>query len=337
MNLLDQLAVKSQESLSAVTPRPHRCTTYDVSPTFIDDIEIAPDRTVWIASRMGAIRYDPIRDDWTTFTSEQGLPSDKPSTVTIEGESVWLTFRDKVGVSHHDGERWRTYTTVDGLPSNEVFDMTVDADGTAWFATREGVSRWDRAANTWTSYDKEKALAGYQVLRIRAASDGSIWFSGIWNATHLTFDKETGEPVWKTYDESSVSLASDHAVSFREMVLAYDGKVWVKGWPGHGYDRRIDRIIVLDPEMETWSKSSCCQWSVRAFAPTENGGLWVGDDHGVDFIPQPFGAEVKRIDLLYLNTDDGLASNDIWCIAVESDVVIWVGTDKGVSRCEIGQ
>jgi ligand-binding sensor domain-containing protein len=47
------------------------------------------------------------------------------------------------GLLRYDGETFTTYTTADGLAGDTVRGVHEDEDGTLWFATTGGLSRWD--------------------------------------------------------------------------------------------------------------------------------------------------------------------------------------------------
>lgn len=47
------------------------------------------------------------------------------------------------GVAHYDGKKWRNYTMQDGLSGNIVFSIAEAKDGTLWFGTNRGLSRFD--------------------------------------------------------------------------------------------------------------------------------------------------------------------------------------------------
>jgi ligand-binding sensor domain-containing protein len=68
------------------------------------------------------------------------------------------------------------YTTADGLPSNTINDMLQDDAGFMWFATDEGVSRFD--GHHFTNYRKADGLADDDVIRLGKDHEGRIWFLG---------------------------------------------------------------------------------------------------------------------------------------------------------------
>jgi len=64
------------------------------------------------------------------------------------------------------------YTTETGFPSQELYDVVTDASGYIWFASSEGLSRFDglRTVNMKLSPSVRKSLSG-----LRVGSDGNIW------------------------------------------------------------------------------------------------------------------------------------------------------------------
>ncbi len=92
---------------------------------------------LWFGTRgSGAYQFDG--QDWI-----QHLPGRdaRPTLVDREG-NVWAV-SDENGVYRYDGAAWTRYGVEDGLVSNTVFDVTEAQDGSLWFATAAGVSRFD--------------------------------------------------------------------------------------------------------------------------------------------------------------------------------------------------
>ena len=60
------------------------------------------------------------------------------------------------------------YTERDGLANERVRAVSVTPDGTLWFGTSDGVSRFD--GKEWTTYQE-----GYVIPAVATALDGSLW------------------------------------------------------------------------------------------------------------------------------------------------------------------
>ncbi len=66
------------------------------------------------------------------------------------------------------------FSEEEGLPSNDVYDVLVDADGLMWFATDNGVSRYD--GNKFLNFDVADGLPANSVLKLYEDLYGRIWF-----------------------------------------------------------------------------------------------------------------------------------------------------------------
>jgi ligand-binding sensor domain-containing protein len=84
------------------------------------------------------------------------------------------------------------YTVKDGLPGAIVYHALQDKNGFIWFATNQGVSRFD--GRTFKNYAKENGLPDNEILRLYLDRNNNMWFisiSGIpsvyYNGTIRTF------------------------------------------------------------------------------------------------------------------------------------------------------
>jgi signal transduction histidine kinase/ligand-binding sensor domain-containing protein len=80
-----------------------------------------------------------------------------------------------VAPAHAERLAARVYTTADGLSNDRVDRGTRDPRGFLWFATGDGVSRFD--GQTFTRFGLADGVPGAWVLDIAASRDGVIWAS----------------------------------------------------------------------------------------------------------------------------------------------------------------
>jgi ligand-binding sensor domain-containing protein len=66
------------------------------------------------------------------------------------------------------------YTVNDGLPSSKIYDIHQDGKGYIWFATENGVSRFN--GYTFTNFTTREGLASNSTLRLYEDYRGRIWF-----------------------------------------------------------------------------------------------------------------------------------------------------------------
>ncbi|WP_340111274.1 T9SS type A sorting domain-containing protein [Maribellus mangrovi] len=82
-------------------------------------------------------------NSWTEYLSL----NETFSLQAIDGQNkIWFTIGSK-GIAHFNGMDWTYYTTSNSsLPSNNVNQIAIDADGTKWIATENGLASLKLAA-----------------------------------------------------------------------------------------------------------------------------------------------------------------------------------------------
>jgi ligand-binding sensor domain-containing protein/anti-sigma regulatory factor (Ser/Thr protein kinase) len=116
---------------------------------------------------------------------------------------------------------WRNYTSTDGLPSNEVYGMMEDRRGFLWFATDQGLCRFNgyefsRPVDTSTH-------ASGSAFKIMEDAQGQIWFSRM-DATLWLINKDTVRP-WQFNNVPKEYLGKFRV--FNGFILEKDGTVWL--------------------------------------------------------------------------------------------------------------
>ncbi|MBV9744171.1 MAG: hypothetical protein JO099_10430, partial [Acidobacteriia bacterium] len=110
--------------------------------TAVRRIKQTPDGYLWLATRVGLVRFDGVR--FTTFKagSEEGLESSSTQDLVIDPDgSMWVATLGG-GFAHYQAGKFHTYTVKDGLPSDEIGSLYRDSHGTLWVGTRgAGVAR----------------------------------------------------------------------------------------------------------------------------------------------------------------------------------------------------
>ncbi len=70
----------------------------------------------------------------------------------------------------------RQYTVEEGLPSAHVRDVTQDAEGRIWFATRSGIATYDGLE--WTTYNVADGLTWADQFALEWDAEGMLWSVG---------------------------------------------------------------------------------------------------------------------------------------------------------------
>jgi len=125
------------------------------------------------------VRFDG--SSFTTFNTqtEAAFRSNDIRVITwSENGTLWLgTYGG--GALFQTPRGWRAFGVDEGLASDTVYDIHIDDDGSVWFATGGGVSRYRNGhIDSWTVED---GLADQRVFKIVPGEDGSLWFSTLTN------------------------------------------------------------------------------------------------------------------------------------------------------------
>jgi len=67
----------------------------------------------------------------------------------------------------------RAYTTQDGLPVNQMNDILADSSGFLWFASDEGLTRFD--GYEFHTFTTDDGLPSAAITKLLEARDGSFW------------------------------------------------------------------------------------------------------------------------------------------------------------------
>jgi signal transduction histidine kinase/ligand-binding sensor domain-containing protein len=133
---------------------------------------------------------------------------------------------------------FKHYTVEDGLNTSTVYYATQDLQGNMWFATEQGVCKFD--GRTFTRYTINDGLSDNEVLYIKTDSRGRVWFMTL--NGHLSYYQKgkfcnEGNTPWlkKTYRGSSYTNcfeSSDHKLFLGSTVIENDSDILATGSTG---------------------------------------------------------------------------------------------------------
>jgi len=105
----------------------------------------------------------------------------------------------------------------------------------------------------------------------------------------------------------------------RNILQASDGTIWLASWEG---------IISYDGKVfiNHTNKDKLRRWHVFSVAEDSRGNIWFGTI-GAGMYVLMGGNEFEN-----LNTSDGLAYDRTGCIYEDSDGMMWIGTERGISK-----
>ncbi len=245
----------------------------------------------------------------------------------------------------------QTWSVDNGLPQSTIRGISQTRDGYLWFATHEGVARFDGLAFTVFDEANTPVLRGSGVTALLAQSDGGLVLGlrdGGLVRHHLgkfvAMTPKGGLPA------GSISVLTEDAT----------GTLWV-GTSANGLARILQgtsRIYsITDGLPDNW---------VTAVQQTPNGDVWIGTARGLailrdgKLLKQPTNSWLDSTNIgailldqkqqlwfatngegLVLRTGealrryqrkDGLASDSLVSLHLDHDGALWIGSLEGVQR-----
>ena len=171
-------------------------------------------------------------------------------------------------------------TIEQGLSQSLVFDIHQDDEGYLWFATQDGLNRFD--GYSFKIYRNRlndlNSLSHNDVHAIDRDSTGNLWLATAGGGLNL-FDKLTGKfTSYRSRIDDPNSLSNDHLVS---LLVDRSGVVWI-GTDGNGLDR-------FDPKTNKFINYYIAEESALEFKSNiisnifedSQGRLWIGSEQGL--------------------------------------------------------
>ncbi|MBI3195140.1 MAG: PAS domain S-box protein, partial [Ignavibacteriae bacterium] len=166
---------------------------------------------IWIssgASFEGAYRWNGTR--WKYFGQREGLfgfihkiKKDKKNRLWFLGMARYFADeRTEPGAFLYENEKFIQWSTKQGLINNRVYAFVEGNDGTFWFGTNGGISRWKEGV--WKHWTMSEGLKLNRTFTIALDSQNTLWFSD--QMTGLGYLKDE-TPGYYTVEDGLISDA----------------------------------------------------------------------------------------------------------------------------------
>lgn len=263
----------------------------------------------------------PVYGNWRTFTTKDGLPSNKVYTVKISGDRVYAGTHD--GLAVYENEKWTTYTTNDGLGHNGVVSVDVNEyTGEVWIGTLGGLTRW--SAGKFETFTQLNSGMPNDLVYNVVCDGNDVWVATGGGAGHYdTFRKE-----WEIFTEMNAPMHEPWTYALSEG----DGKIFIAAWGGGviEYNKETKQFRdYTDPDgfMEIdLQPDDGLVHDITTSTSWANGTLWVSTYFGMSSYD---GKNWKG----YFDHDSGLASNFINFLRAEGRVA-FICSDNGLSSTD---
>jgi signal transduction histidine kinase/ligand-binding sensor domain-containing protein len=221
--------------------------------------------------------------------------------------------------------RFESISVAQGLSESVVHQILQDHQGFLWFATDDGLNRYD--GYTFQIYRNDPgnphSLAHNTIYALLEDREGRIWI-GLANSGVNRLDPLTGEVArFRFNGDDSLTLASNRV---RTLLEDRSGNIWA-GSLGAGLLRfdpeknEFERILIRTESDDLDSYNS-----VYSLLQDSRGTLWVGTAKGL----YTFDPAARTFTPAFPSDTDpqSYANNAINTLYQDSTGVLWIGTEK---------
>lgn len=245
------------------------------------------------------------RDDWTSFTADQGLERDWQHALAVDDQGHLWAGDISGSLIIYDGKRWSRGGMALSFTGSPVNDLEWGPEGEMWVAFQSGVVAAVGEEKCRT-FDLREGRGDLRVYDLAVDSHGDPFAAtsrGLFHF-HLGAWKEVPPP--------------DRNRQFSFKSLAFDQEGYL--WAGEKYGLYRFR----NGRWRSFTKAAGREiMDVTAIDVLPEGELWLGTGFGV------FHRTGQQ--WTYFNEEDGLPGNWVRTLAVGSEGQVWIGTMQGAA------
>ncbi|MDP4208659.1 MAG: two-component regulator propeller domain-containing protein [Bacteroidota bacterium] len=222
----------------------------------------------------------------------------------------------------------RKISTVNGLTNNVVYSIVQDKLGFLWFATEDGLNRYDGYSFTSFRHDPtdKHSISGNFIQCLYCDSKGNVWIGTSENGLNR-FDYNSNQFERFVHDPSkSFSICNNDIVG---IAPGASGNIWVASYRDgvNSYNPQTGRFYQYKDIFKTSKTPNYLK--VTCIKEGTNKVLWVGTQgnglYAYNLVSK------KTTEFFYQPGKKGIPSNTINSIFEDSFHNIWIATRQGVA------
>ena len=327
-----QLWLGTREGVSCYDGQSFTSLTYEDGLINNQVISLIQDRAgdFWFGTFVGMSQYS---QSFTSFTTGDGLVHDDLRAITRDSRGR-LWFGSLGGLSECDPRRspgrcFTNYTADDGLAHNRVFALVEDDSGHLWIGTENGLNRYvDRhpIGSSFETFTTEDGLVHNRAYALCKDGRGHLWIGTEEGASRYDGQKFTS---FTTED----GLVDD---DINQIFEDGRGRLWFATEGGVScYEDRQNGGQQNDGRFTNFTTDDGLPSNrVGGLVEDRDGRIWIATLGGVCCYDdrQDVGRQDGGAAFTSFTTDDGLPSEGVLRVFIDSAGYIWVATWGGLSR-----
>ena len=281
---------------------------------------------IWVGTDNGLVELDKDLNIVKSYQDAIG-DSDVYNVYDDSKGNIWVCTLDnglfKINLDDKSVENYKNNNSKISIPSNNVRDIISDSEGKLWIATDKGLCTFDYEREEFITYNKKlyqsNSLIDDEIFCLLKDSSGLIWigtYSGISrfnpnsNFTHFKLDP---------YEDNSISGNVIHGIYEDD-----DKTLWI-GTNESGVN------IINGESIKHLNKenSNIVSDLIEDITGFKN-YIFIGTNEGLSVLVKN-DKTAKNYTITNYTTKDGLPSNKIRSLFIDSKGYLWIGTNKGLA------
>ena len=281
---------------------------------------------IWVGTDNGLVELDKDLNIVKSYQDAIG-DSDVYNVYDDSKGNIWVCTLDnglfKINLDDKRVENYKNNNSKISIPSNNVRDIISDSEGKLWIATDKGLCTFDYEREEFITYNKKlyqsNSLIDDEIFCLLKDSSGLIWigtYSGISrfnpnsNFTHFKLDP---------YEDNSISGNVIHGIYEDD-----DKTLWI-GTNESGVNV-INGESIKHLNKENSNIVSDLIEDITGF----KNYIFIGTNEGLSVLVKN-DKTAKNYTITNYTEKDGLPSNKIKSLFIDSKGYLWIGTNKGLA------
>ncbi len=225
----------------------------------------------------------------------------------------------KVGSAQEQELNFMNLSSREGLSSNIVNAILKDRYGYMWFATDDGLNKFDGSQVTVYRHNSDDpgSMISSDIRDLYEDDRGNLWIG-----------TGAGLVLYNRKLDNFVNYASDSMLSVTSICSDLSGRIWIASYAGISVLNPGDRRISVFRPGTPKDKAVVSQSVLKLFRD-HKGRIWLGTESGL-YLYLDRQHTFKR----FSHSDNNpysLADNTVRALTEDSRGTIWAGTNNGVS------
>ena len=281
---------------------------------------------IWVGTDNGLVELDKDLNIVKSYHDTIG-DSDVYNVYDDSKGNIWVCTLDnglfKINLDDKSVENYKNNNSKISIPSNNVRDIISDSEGKLWIATDKGLCTFDYEREEFITYNKKSyqsnSLIDDEIFCLLKDSSGLIWigtYSGISrfnpnsNFTHFKLDP---------YEDNSISGNVIHGIYEDD-----DKTLWI------GTNKSGVNIINGESIKHLNKENSNIVSDLIEDITGFKNYIFIGTNEGLSVLVKN-DKTAKNYTITNYTTKDGLPSNKIRSLFIDSKGYLWIGTNKGLA------